>query len=156
MQGRLFGLMAIGKKESSQMDHKIGGCVGYLGDPFEHEEGEAPCGKPCSFCGERGKDRERASHQSILMRTDLPSGMLLRSSEEDESLREPESHIEELSWTYEGSSQHRRRMPRLSRCRSRYGGRITGAIRNSASKSATAKSSAICSAPWKTSRPTRG
>jgi hypothetical protein len=25
MQGRLFGLMAIGKKESSQMDHKIGG-----------------------------------------------------------------------------------------------------------------------------------
>jgi len=30
MQGRLFGLMAIGKKESSQMDHKIGGCVGYV------------------------------------------------------------------------------------------------------------------------------
>jgi hypothetical protein len=33
--------------------------------------------------------------------------MLLRSSEEDESLREPESQIEELSWTYEGRSQHR-------------------------------------------------
>jgi hypothetical protein len=27
MQGRLFGLMAVGKKESSQMDHKIGGAA---------------------------------------------------------------------------------------------------------------------------------
>jgi hypothetical protein len=33
--------------------------------------------------------------------------MLLRSREEDESLREPDSQIEELSWTYEGSSQHK-------------------------------------------------
>src|SRR5438093_18633 len=32
-----------------------------------------------------------------------PSRMLLRSREENESLREPESQIEELSWTYEGS-----------------------------------------------------
>jgi hypothetical protein len=27
MQGRLFGLMAVGKKEISQMDHKIGGAA---------------------------------------------------------------------------------------------------------------------------------
>ena len=39
--------------------------------------------------------------------TDVPSGMLLRSSEEDESLGKSDSQIEELSWTYEGSSQYR-------------------------------------------------
>ena len=33
--------------------------------------------------------------------------MPLQGREEHESLREPESQIEELSWTYEGSSQHR-------------------------------------------------
>lgn len=27
IQGRLFGLMAVGKKESSHMDHKIGGAA---------------------------------------------------------------------------------------------------------------------------------
>jgi len=33
--------------------------------------------------------------------------MPLQGREEDESLREPESQIEEILWTYEGSSQHR-------------------------------------------------
>ena len=41
-----------------------------------------------------------------LFLTDVPSGMLLRSREEDESPREPDSQIEELSVTYEGSSHH--------------------------------------------------
>src|SRR5947209_2225282 len=44
--------------------------------------------------------------QRTLFSTDIPSGMLLRSREENESLRGPDSQIEELSWTYEGSSQH--------------------------------------------------
>ncbi len=37
--------------------------------------------------------------------------MLLRSSEEDESLGKSDSQIEELSWTYEGSSQHNPSVP---------------------------------------------
>jgi hypothetical protein len=45
------------------------------------------------------------------MRTDLPSRRLLRSSEEEESLREPESQIEELSETDEGRSQHKIAFP---------------------------------------------
>jgi hypothetical protein len=39
--------------------------------------------------------------------TDILSGMLLRSSEEDERLREPETKLKSFSWTDEGRSQHR-------------------------------------------------
>src|SRR5437879_8729114 len=38
---------------------------------------------------------------------DVPSAMPLRGREKNESLREPDSQIEEFSETYEGSSQYR-------------------------------------------------